>query len=136
MSLQALPLGFEHLLDRDAGPARHDRGDVAHADLLALGRGARLGLGETLFEIGDDRIGQFAGAAPIAVALRPLELGARLVEFLLEPAALGAARLRGAPRLLHRGLLLLGLGEFGFELLQPLLRGAVGFGASAPRARS
>ncbi len=85
--------------------------------------------GEPLFEVRDHRIGQFAGAAPIAAALRPLKLGARLIEFLLQLAALGAARLRGAPRLLHRGLLLLGLGQLGFELLQPLLRGAVGFGA-------
>ncbi len=127
--LQALPLGFEHLLDRDAGPARHHRGDVAHADLLALGRGARLGLGEAFFEIGDRRIGQLAGAAPIAVALGAFELRPRLVQLLLQPASLGAARLRGAPGLLHRDLFLLGLGELGFQLVEPLLRGAVGLSA-------
>src|SRR5438094_804999 len=71
----------------------------------------------------------FASTAPIAVALSAFELGPCLVELLLQAAALGAARLRGAPGLFHRGRFLLGFGELGFELLKPLLRGAVGFGA-------
>ena len=127
--LEPLALGFEHLLDRDAGPARYHRRDVAHADLLALGRDTRFRLGEPLFEVGNDRIGQFAGAAPIAVALRAFQLVPRLIELFLEPAAFGAPRLRGAPRLFHRGLFLLGLDKFRFELLQPFLRCPVGFGA-------
>ena len=37
--------------------------------------------------------------------------------------------MRGAPRLFHRGLFLVGLDKFRFELLQPFLRCPVGFGA-------
>src|SRR6185312_15046203 len=95
---EALPLRFEHAIDRDAGPPRDHRGDVAAGHLFALGRGARLGVGEPALQLGDNRVGQLAGLAPIAVALGAVELDAGLVEFLLDPPVLVAARLRRAPR--------------------------------------
>src|SRR2546421_53490 len=98
MSRRGGPVPSAYTKFGDAGPAGHHGGDIAHADLLALGRGAGFRLGEALFEIGDRRIGQLAGAAPIAVALGAFELGARLVELFFETAALRTARLRGAPR--------------------------------------
>ena len=64
-------------------------------------RGSRpvlgFGLGEPLFEIGDDAVGQLAGAGPVAAALRLLQFGARLVELLLELLRAGELPLLGLP---------------------------------------
>ena len=99
MLQQLFALARQHLVDRDAGPARHDAGDVLGGHRLfehaALFRA--LGFLELAFELGDHAVGQFAGAAPIAAALRLVELGAGLVELLLELLRAGELVLLGLP---------------------------------------
>ena len=85
-----------------------------------------LGFGEPLFEVGDDAVGQLAGPRPIAVALRLLEFGARLLELLLQLLRAGELLLLGLPLRGQVGRFLLELRELLLELLQPLLRGLVG----------
>ena len=83
---QLAALAFEHLFDRHAGPARHDRSDLLGGDRLLAHHASPflgLGFGEPLFEVGDDAVGELAGTRPVAAALHLLELGAGLIELLL-----------------------------------------------------
>ena len=85
---ELLALAFEHLVDRNAGPARDDLRDVVGrhrlldhvAGLAAL----LLGLLELLLERRDDAVGELAGLGEVAGPLRLVEVGARLVELLLD----------------------------------------------------
>ena len=73
-------LAFQHLVDRNAGPARHHLRDVVGGDRL-LDHGAALGIAfdglELLLEVRDAPIGEFAGALVLALALRVGELDAQ-----------------------------------------------------------
>ena len=70
---QLVALAFEHLVDRHAGPARHDLGDVigghrlVDEHLVALG----LDLGELALEIGNDAIGRARRRGVIAACAAP-----------------------------------------------------------------
>ena len=88
---ELLDLGLHQAADRDAGPARHDLGDVLGVDdvleeLEARLRlvVARLELGEVRLELGDAPVLQLGGPAQVGLALRALELGAGLVELALD----------------------------------------------------
>ena len=139
MCKQLAALAFEHLLDRHAGPARHDRGDLLGGDRLLAHHPAPLfgfGLGEPLFEVGDDAVGELAGPRPVAAALHLLQLDARLLELLLQFLRAGELLLLGLPLRGQFGRLLL-------ELRRVPARAAAGARArpgrspsSTPRARS
>ena len=93
---QLVALALEHPLDRNAGPARDDCGDLVGVDLLLHHRRPwplrRLSSAfELLLQRRDLAVRELAGAREIAAALRLLQLGALLVELLLE--LLGRAEL-------------------------------------------
>jgi hypothetical protein len=82
---QLVALAFQHLVDRNAGPARHDLRDVVGVTVsstMALARPASR-LDQLLLEVRDLAIGKLARLLELALALRDGELVARLVELLL-----------------------------------------------------
>ena len=83
---QLFALAFEHLVHRDARPARDDRRDVLGGDLLAQHRALarRLSVGQLLLQTRYDAIAQLASAGEVAASLRLVKLEASLVELLLE----------------------------------------------------
>ena len=115
---QFLALALHHPVDRDAGPAGDDAGDVLRGDLLLEHRpGARrLGLGQLAFEVWDGAVGQLAGTGIIAAALRLLDFEAGGVERLLDPRRAREFFLLRLPPRLQDGRLLLKRREFGFEI--------------------
>ena len=122
-------LTFEHLLDRHAGPAGYHRRDVLGGDRLCPHDPAALfglGLGQPLFEVGDDAVGEFAGAGPVTAPLRLLELDASLLKLFFELLRAGKLLLLGLPLCGQLGRLLFELAELLFELLQPIARAGVG----------
>ena len=78
-------------------------------------------------EIGDDAVGELARAREIAAALRDLELLAGAVDLFLQLLRRLERFLLLVPARGQRRGLLFQLGELGFQLLQPILRGLVGF---------
>ena len=123
---QLLALALQHLVDRNAGPARHDLRDVVgrHGllDHRALAVFARLRLLELLLQLRNVSISQFAGALELALALRDGELVARLVELLLEVCGQAELLLLGAPRRGERGGLFFEVGKLLLEPAKPVLR--------------
>ena len=84
-------------------------------------------LGEFAFEIGNDAIGQFAGALIFAAPLRLGKFVASVVELLLHFLRLTELVLLGPPALGQYGGLLLQPRQFPFEPRKPVLGGRVGF---------
>ncbi len=127
---QLVALAFQHLVDRDAGPARDDLGDmVGRHRLLHHVAGGPLLLVRRLelaLQIGDAAVGEFAGLGEIALALRLVEVGAGLVERLLDLVGGGELFLLGHPALGKRVRLLLEVGQLLLQPRQPVLRGGVG----------
>src|SRR5206468_2683924 len=96
---ELLALAGQHLVDRYPGPARYDAGNVLLGDGFLEhppGFGA-LDLLELALELGDDAVGQLARTAPVAAALHDFELGAGLVEMLLQFLRAGELVLLGPP---------------------------------------
>ncbi len=122
-------LAFQHLVDRDAGPARHDGGDLLGRHRF-LGEGVGLlvldGL-ELALETGDHAIAELAGAGEVALALRDLDLHAGLVELFLQALDVLDRFLLLLPFGGEDVGLLLELGEVVLQGLQPVLRRGVGF---------
>ena len=86
---QFLALALQHLVNRHAGPARHDGGDVFVVDdfmnkRLGVFGGFRLARRELLFKRRNVAVFEFRGAAEIAPAFGVGELLARLVERFLD----------------------------------------------------
>ena len=80
---QLVALTFQHAVDRNTGPARDDLGDVIGRDGLLHHRAVgvlALDRLELFLQPRNDAIGQLAGTAEIAAALRLRQLGAALVE--------------------------------------------------------
>ncbi len=117
---QLLALALEHLVDRHAGPARHDLGDVIGGHRLVhqrAGLALLLCFGEPLLKIRNRAVGEFTRFRVVALALRLRQRIAGGVEVFLE--LLGNADLV-LLRLPARGQgvgLLLKVGELGLELL-------------------
>ena len=135
---ELLAFAFEHLVDRDAGPARDDLGDVVGGDRFVDERALALflALGELLFEFGDRAVGDLAGLGEVAPALRLGKRVARRVELFLELLDEPDLILLRPPASGERVRLLLQFGEFGGELLEALLGGRRRSPSSAPPARS
>ena len=116
---QLFALTFEHAIHRHAGPARDHAGNVIGCHRLfhqgaICGSGVlcSLGLGELLLEIGNDPVGEFAGALILALALDLGELGAGLVEAALELRRCAELALLGIPARGDLRGLLLEIGKF------------------------
>ena len=125
---QLLALALQHLVHRDAGPARDDAGDVGGLHRFVQERLMRgcLQRGELPLEPGNDPVGELAGAGEVAVPLRDLERAARGIELLLDPLPACEPFLLGAP---DRGLVgraLLQRGELLAEPLEPVAGALVG----------
>ena len=135
---QFLALAFHHPLDRNAGPAADDAGDVLVGHFLAQHRALRRGLrvGELLFELRDAAVLKLAGLGEVAAALRLLELEPRGVELLLDLGFAGDLLLFRLPALGQLGRLLLEVGELFFELGRAGPSTPCPAPSSAPRARS
>ncbi len=85
---ELLALTLEHLVDRNAGPARDDLRDMGFRhSLVDQSTGCARALfhfRELLFKLGNDAIGKFRRPLKLARALRLHEFVARTVEFFLE----------------------------------------------------
>ncbi len=128
---ELVALAFEHLVDLDAGPARHHLRDQVRRHHL-LRHGAAFGLVllqlfQLGFEIGDDAVSELSGACEIAAALRLVELDAGGVELLFQLLRAGELGFLLLPALRQRARLLLEIGELLLELGQPVLGRAVLF---------
>ena len=136
---QLLALAFEHLVDRDAGPARHDLGDEVGGPPPRLTCAAfvfgLLDLLELGFELGDHAVGELAGPGEIALALRLFELDARRSSCSFSFCASASLPFSSCQRRVS-GRLLLEIGDLLLELLQPVLLRPGRSPSSAPRARS
>ena len=106
---QLVALSFEHLVDRNTGPARDDMSDVVGRDGLldhrALAVFLRLCRGQLLLQFGDAAIGQFARLLELTAALGDRQFVARLVELLLQVRRQAELVLFGRPGRGHRGRL-------------------------------
>src|SRR5579885_3443412 len=120
-------LARQHLLDRDAGPARDDGGDVLVGHRLVDHPVSLRPLGrlQLALEIGDDAVGQLARPAPIALALHDLELGAGVFELLLQLLRARQLVLLGAPLRRQLGRALFELGQLLDEPAEALARSLV-----------
>ena len=84
---ELVALAFEHLVDRNAGPARNDLRHMVLGHRLFDHRivlGLLLDLLELLLEPRNGGVSELARLGEVAFALRLLESDARLAEFLLE----------------------------------------------------
>ena len=126
---QFAPLAGQHLVDGNAGPARHHGGDDLVGNLLFQHpSGVRLQRRvQLLFELGDDAVHQFAGTGEVALALDDLELTARLIQLFLELLRPGQLFLFRLPYRRQIGRAFLQLGELLLERLQPVARRPVAF---------
>ncbi len=93
---QLVAFAFQHLVDRDTGPTRNHMGDVVGGDDLLhhrIGVGVLLafGVGKLFLELGDDAIGQLAGALELTLALDDRQFVTGFIELLLKVG--GAAKL-------------------------------------------
>ena len=82
---QLFAFARQHFVNRNTGPARHDTGDMFLGNSL-LEHAARLGgldIFQLSFKLRNDTVGEFTRSAPIAAALRHVELGSRLIQSLL-----------------------------------------------------
>ena len=98
---QLVALAFQHLVDRNAGPARDDLGDVVRASPPPRPcrpcRPAASASFSFFSSSGNRAIGKLAGALEFALALGDGELVARLVELLLEVGGKAELLLLGLP---------------------------------------
>jgi hypothetical protein len=123
---QLVALALEHLVDRDAGPARHDLGDVVRGhgllDHVAGLAALLLGLLQLLLERRDRAVGELAGAGEVARPLRLVEVAPRLVELLLDLGRGDELLLLRHPAVGEDTALLLEVGELLVEPAEPVLR--------------
>ena len=121
-------LALEHLVDRDAGPARDDLRDVVGGHRLVDQHAVALALRllELLLERGDRVVSEPASFRVVALALRLGERVARGVELFLELGGLAKLVLLGLPAGGQRVGLLLQFRKLAGELLEAILRSCVG----------
>src|SRR3569623_1616723 len=105
---EAALLALQHLVDRDAGPLRDDRGDVLLGHLFAQERALalrRLHLGvldrQLLLQLRRTAEAQLGGAVQVAPSLGQLGLGAGLFDLFFQRADAGDDRLLPLPDALH-----------------------------------
>jgi len=83
---ELLALALKHLVDRNAGPARHDLSDVTgrHRFVDEPALVSLFALGELLFEFRNRAVGELSGFRKVALPLRLGERVARRVQLFLE----------------------------------------------------
>jgi hypothetical protein len=81
---QLLALAFHHPIDRNAGPAADDGGDVLARHFLAQQgvAGLALRLVELFLELGNAAVGQLARLGVVALSLRLVQLDTRGIKLL------------------------------------------------------
>ncbi len=128
---QLVALAFEHLADRNAGPLGDHLGDLVFGDLVAQELVGRLLVLvdhlQTALQIGDGAVLQLGHAVEIALAAGGLQLGARLLDALLQLGGILDLGLFGFPDFLQVGVFLFEAGDVFVELFQTLARGLVLF---------
>src|ERR1043165_9681457 len=131
---ELLHLGLEHLLHRDAGPLRHDLGDVLVRHFLAQQRAAFLHLGELrrrrleiAVELRHRAVAQLRDLVEIALALGARGRFARVLDLLLQRGDLLDHALLALPLRLERGHLLLQLGQIRLDGRAAIVRARVVF---------
>ena len=100
---------------------------VQRETIPAICAARAFGLSDLAFEVRDDAVGQFAGAAPIAGTLHRVELGAGLVELFLQFLGAGELAFLGLPLGGQFGRLLFQLLQLLDQPAEPVLRGRVVF---------
>ncbi|MNM52088.1 hypothetical protein D3C81_631600 [compost metagenome] len=128
---QLVALAFEHLADRDAGPARDNLGDllVGHLvlhqpEILAVHflRGSQL-----LFQIGQHAVLDLAHLGEILATLCGFQIKLGLLDLLLDPGRALQRSLLRLPDFVEVGELTLQRVDVGFQIGQALARGVVLF---------
>jgi hypothetical protein len=125
---QLVALAFQHLLDRHAGPARDDGGDLLGVDGLrrhAVGLSG-LGVGELALDLGDLAVLDLARLGEVARALGPDQVGAQPVERLAQLGGGDQLLLLRAPAGGHFGRLRLQRRDVVLEFLEPCAGRGIG----------
>ena len=122
---QFLALAFEHLADRNAGPACDHFGDFLRRHALLQQResfcfGFLRGV-ELFFQLWNFPILDFRDFRQIAVPLRRFDFGARLFDLLLDPGRALDGGLLGFPDFVQIRKLAVEFGDVGFQIGQALL---------------
>ena len=140
---ELLNLRLHHSRDRNAGPLRHDLGDVFVGDFLAQQRAALLHLGElrrggidVALQLRQRAVAQLGGLVQIALALGAIGGFARLLQLCLQRGDLRNHSLLALPLRLQAGDLLLQLRDLALDHLEALARGGVLSPSTAPASRS
>ena len=93
----------------------------AQQAIAAFLRSFRSTCAQLLFQLGNAAVLQFARLRQLAATLRPLQFGARLIEFFLQLPLFVDDRLFFLPFRFQRGRFFLQLRQFLLEFLQPFL---------------
>ncbi len=128
---QFFTLAFQHLADRNAGPARYHFRDFVSGhfilqELEAMGFD-RHGRAQLLFQFRNAAILDLAHQGDVLLALRGIELKTRLFQLLLDAGGSGQRGFFGLPDFLQIAELALELVDFLLEIVQTLFGFAVFF---------
>ncbi len=128
---QFFAFAFQHLADRDAGPARYHFRDFIGGHFIlqqfeAVGLD-RHGRTQLLFQIRDAPVLDLAHQGDVLLALRGIQFKARLLQLLLDAGGAGQGGFFGFPDFLQIAELAFQLVDFLLEIVQTLLGFAVLF---------
>ena len=129
---QLFPLAFHQFFHRDAGPARHDAGDLLVGDAVPQQAGLLLFSGQFFFggqlllQLGQAAVFQLGGLVQVVLPLGLLDGGIGLLDLLPQGLHLADGVLLVFPLGLHLAELVLQLGQLFFDVLQAALAEGVG----------
>ena len=129
---QLLALAFHQLLDRDAGPAGHDAGDLLVGHAVAQEAVLLLLVGQLLFgfqlflQFGQSAILQLCCLVQVILALRLLNGGIGLLDLLTQGLHLADGVFLILPLCLHAAEFVLQFGQFFFQVAQTALAERIG----------
>ena len=126
---ELVALAFQHLVDRNAGPARHHLRDILLRHRFGVEAVVLLFLDslELALQARNDSIGEFTSAGEVALALGHFHVAAGLVQLFLQRLDIGDLLLFLLPSGGQGGGFLLQIGQFLFQRHQPVAAGLVGF---------
>ena len=129
---QLLALALHQLLDRDAGPAGHDAGDLLVGHAVAQEAVLLLLVGQLLFgfqlflQFGQSAVLQLRSLVQVILALRLLNGGIGLLDLLTQGLHLADGILLVLPLCLHAAEFILQFGQFFFQVAQTALAERIG----------